>query len=99
MERLTNSLEEIEGAKEIIFVSHVPGVSKFSKLGSKDITNFKKRFKFKYHFHGHCKNYHGEYVEEGIPTKSVHFDHPELEDEETSSKSPDNPYQSTLMLF
>ena len=66
--------KNIENPNEIIFVSHIPGKSKFSKLGSTDIQTFKRRFKFKRHYHGHCKNYHGEYIEEGVPTKSVHFD-------------------------
>jgi len=65
--------ENIERPEQIIFVSHIPGIKKFSRLGSKDISNLKKRFKFKYHYHGHCKDFHGEYVEEGVPTKSVHI--------------------------
>jgi len=66
--------KNIETSDKIIFVSHIPGKSKFTKLGSNDIQNFKKRFKFKAHYHGHCRNFHGEYLEEGIPTKSVHFE-------------------------
>jgi len=68
-----NSLKSIENPEKIIFVSHIPGKFKFSKLGSEEITLLKKRFKFKYHYHGHCKNYHDEYLEEGVPTRSVHF--------------------------
>jgi len=60
-------------AEQIIFVSHLPGKEKFSKLGSEDITNLKRRYKFKYHYHGHVKDYHGEYIEKGIPTRSVHI--------------------------
>jgi len=74
LKRITNSLQQIEHPEKVIFVSHIPGNSKYSKLGSQDITNFKKRFKFKFHYHGHCKNYYDEYVEEGVPTKSVHWD-------------------------
>lgn len=69
----TNSLLTIESTDKIIFVSHVPGTAKFENLGSKDITAFKRRFKFKYHYHGHCKNYYGEYLEENVLTKSVHI--------------------------
>lgn len=71
--RYLRTLEDIEKPDKIIFISHIPGIFKFSKLGSKDITNFKKRFKFKYHYHGHCKNYYGEYLEEKVKTKSVHY--------------------------
>ncbi len=74
IKRMLESLDEdIKNPGQIIFVSHIPGIKKFTKLGSPDITNFKKRFKFKYHYHGHCKDYYGEYDEEGIPTKSVHI--------------------------
>ncbi len=73
LERFTNSLKKIENSEKIVFVSHIPGTAKFRKLGSKDITTFKKKFKFKVHLHGHCKNYHGEYFEENTPTQSVHF--------------------------
>ncbi|MCR4323575.1 MAG: metallophosphoesterase [Nanoarchaeota archaeon] len=75
--KIKNILKEIEAIKNpenIIFVSHIPGIKKFSKLGSHDITNLKKRYKFKYHYHGHCKNYYGEYDEEGVPTKSIHIE-------------------------
>jgi Icc-related predicted phosphoesterase len=68
-----NTLESIEKPEQIIFISHIPGISKFSKLGSKDISNFKRKFKFKYHYHGHCKDYYGEYLEENVKTKSVHY--------------------------
>jgi Icc-related predicted phosphoesterase len=74
IKRILESLDEtIEKPEQIIFVSHIPGIKKFSKLGSKDISNLKKRFKFKYHYHGHCNDYYGEYDEEGVPTKSVHI--------------------------
>ncbi|HRZ85396.1 MAG TPA: metallophosphoesterase [Candidatus Paceibacterota bacterium] len=70
IEKLDN---EIKNPEKTIFVSHIPGVKMFSKLGSQDISNLKKRFKFKYPYHGHCKDYHGEYEEDGTPTISVHI--------------------------
>jgi Icc-related predicted phosphoesterase len=64
---------QVEKPEQTIFVSHIPGIEKFSNLGSQDITNLKKQFKFLYHYHGHCKDYYGEYLEEGTPTRSVHY--------------------------
>lgn len=69
----TNSLLTIENTDKIIFASHMPGTAKFVNEGSKDITTFKQRFRFKYHYHGHCKDYYGEYLEENVPTRSVHI--------------------------
>jgi len=79
LETLDNTIEKPE---EIIFVSHVPGKLKFKNLGSSDILNLKKRYKFKHHYHGHCKDYYGEYLEEGVPTRSVHFNEEIFQDEE-----------------
>jgi len=64
----------IKNPQNFIFVSHIPGIKKYTNLGSQDITNLKKKFKFRYHYHGHCKNYYEEYDEEGVPTKSIHFE-------------------------
>ncbi len=66
--------EGIEHPEKIIFVSHIPGKEKFRNLGSQAITDLKLKYKFKYHYHGHCKNYNGEYKEEGVPTISVHHE-------------------------
>ena len=73
-----NELDKINKPENIIFLSHVPGVEKYSKIGSKDITNLKKRYKFKSHYHGHCKDYHGTYIECGVKTRSVHACHTKL---------------------
>lgn len=57
-----------------ILVSHVPGTLKFKNRGSEEIRFLKSKFKFKCHYHGHVRDYNGEYLEEGIPTRSVHMD-------------------------
>ena len=78
-ERAETLEEVIPYPEKTIFVSHIPGNLKYTKLGSADIRMFKRRYNFKYHFHGHCKDYYGEYLEEGVPTKSVHIREENLE--------------------
>jgi len=74
LEMFVNSLNEIPNAESTILVSHIPGIMKYKKLGSKEISLLKKKFKFKVHYHGHCKDYYGLYYEHGVPTVSVHID-------------------------
>ena len=83
---LINPLNQVEKPEKIIFVSHIPGKTKYIHLGSEEITLFKRKFKFKYHYHGHCRNYYGEYLEEGIPTKSVHINDNPLKSDSDKGK-------------
>jgi len=59
-------------SNKTIFVSHCPGIT-FYNLGSINIYDLKKKCNFKYHYHGHVKNYRGEYKEAGVLTLSVHY--------------------------
>ncbi len=71
IKKLIKSGVGVEHPEKIIFASHAPGISKFKDIGSEDITNLKKKFKFKYHIHGQFKDFHEYYYEEGVTTKPV----------------------------